>query len=69
MLIDDGSPDKTGEICDLYASEDNRIKVIHKPNGGVSDARNAGIRAVTGEYVTFLDSDDFWHKEYLSFMM
>lgn len=69
VLIDDGSPDKTGEICDLYASEDNRIKVIHKPNGGVSDARNAGIRAVTGEYVTFLDSDDFWHKEYLSFMM
>lgn len=68
ILVDDGSPDKCGEICDDYAQKDNRIKVIHKPNGGLSSARNVGLDAITGEYVTFLDSDDFWHTDYLKIL-
>lgn len=58
--MDDGSPDRSGEICDEYAQKDNRIKVIHKANGGLSDARNVGLQSETGEYVVFLDSDDWW---------
>lgn len=60
ILVDDGSPDGCPAICDEYATRDPRIKVIHKPNGGLSDARNAGIEAVTGDYVVFIDSDDYW---------
>lgn len=60
ILVDDGSPDRCPQMCDQLASEDARIKVIHKPNGGLSDARNAGIDAATGEYTLFIDSDDFW---------
>ncbi len=59
ILVDDGSPDRCGVICDEYASMDSRIRVIHKPNGGVSSARNAGIDAVTGDYIAFVDSDDY----------
>lgn len=59
ILVDDGSPDNCGAICDAYAKQDSRIHVIHKPNGGLSDARNAGLEIATGEYVTFVDSDDF----------
>lgn len=69
ILIDDGSPDHSGKICDEYAKGDDRIKVIHKPNGGLSDARNAGLEVVTGDFITFLDSDDFWHHDYLKIMM
>ena len=58
ILVDDGSPDRCPEMCDEYAKKDSRVKVIHKPNGGLSSARNAGIKAATGEYVIFLDSDD-----------
>ncbi len=58
ILVNDGSPDKCGSICDLWATKDQRIQVIHKPNGGLSDARNAGIRASKGEYIVFVDSDD-----------
>lgn len=58
ILIDDGSTDRSGKICDTYANKDNRIKVFHKKNGGLSDARNMGIEKVTGEYIYFLDSDD-----------
>lgn len=58
ILVDDGSPDQCGEICDRYAEKDNRIKVIHKPNGGVSSARNAGINIAKGEYLAFVDPDD-----------
>lgn len=65
ILVDDGSPDRCGAICDEYAQNDNRIKAIHKPNGGLSSARNAGMRAMTGEYVTFVDSDDFLHPDAL----
>lgn len=59
LLIDDGSPDRCGEICEDYARRDRRIKVIHKENGGLSDARNAGLDAMKGEYVVFVDSDDY----------
>ncbi len=58
ILIDDGSPDSCGEICNQYALKDNRIKVLHKENGGISDARNEGIKIAQGEYLVFLDSDD-----------
>ena len=59
ILVDDGSPDNCGIICDEYKEKDNRIKVIHKQNGGLSDARNAGLRIMTGSYVAFVDSDDW----------
>lgn len=59
ILVDDGSPDNSGKICDDYALKDNRIKVIHKENGGVSSARNAGIDVANGEYINFIDSDDW----------
>ena len=62
ILVDDGSPDKCGEICDEYKNKDKRIKVIHKKNGGLSDARNAGIEIAKGEYIAFVDSDDFINK-------
>lgn len=58
ILVDDGSPDNCGAICEEYAEMDERVKVIHKPNGGLSDARNAGMRASHGEYLMFVDSDD-----------
>ena len=66
ILVDDGSPDKCGEICEEYSKKDNRIKVIHKENGGVSDARNAGLEKATGEYIAFIDSDDYIDKNYIS---
>lgn len=69
ILVDDGSPDGCGAICDEYAQKDSRFRVIHKPNGGSSSARNAALEVMCGEYVTFLDSDDFWHVDYLSRMM
>lgn len=59
ILVDDGSPDGCGEICDEYASKDERIKVIHKENGGVARARNAGLDIASGDYIGFVDSDDW----------
>lgn len=58
ILVDDGSPDQSGTICDSYAKRDKRIKVIHKSNGGVSSARNCGLEKIHGDYVMFVDSDD-----------
>ena len=60
ILVNDGSPDDCGEICDEYANKYSHIKVIHKHNGGLSDARNAGIKEAKGDYLIFLDSDDYW---------
>ena len=65
LLIDDGSIDKSGDICETLAIKDNRIKVFHKRNGGLSDARNYGINYAKGEYVCFIDSDDYVDKNYL----
>lgn len=59
ILVDDGSPDSCPMICDQWAKKDKRIKVIHKQNGGLSDARNAGIKVATGSYISFVDSDDW----------
>lgn len=69
LLVDDGSPDKSGEICDHYQNIDSRIRVIHKENGGLSDARNVGVRAATGEYVTFVDSDDYVKENYIEYLV
>ncbi len=69
ILVDDGSPDSCPEMVDAYARIDERIKVIHKKNGGLSDARNAGLSIATGEYISFVDSDDFIHKDMFLLMM
>lgn len=66
ILVNDGSPDRSGQICEDYLKRDPRVRVIHKPNGGLSDARNVGIEASQGEYVTFIDSDDWVTENYLS---
>lgn len=63
ILVDDGSTDRSGVICDDYAHNNANIRVIHQPNGGLSAARNAGLDVMTGEYVTFVDSDDMIHRE------
>ena len=63
ILVDDGSKDSSGIICDEWKDKDSRITVIHKQNGGLSDARNEGIKYTTGEYIAFIDSDDFIDKD------
>jgi glycosyltransferase involved in cell wall biosynthesis len=68
ILVDDGSPDNCGNICDEYAEKDKRIVVIHKENGGLSDARNAGLDIMKGEYVAFVDSDDWVSAKYVEDM-
>ena len=65
ILVDDGSPDNCGNICDEYAKKDNRIIVIHKENGGVSSARNIGIKNAKGKWITFVDSDDWIENDYV----
>lgn len=69
ILVDDGSPDHCGEICDHYARMDNRIRVIHKKNGGLSDARNVGIDIARGDFLTFIDSDDCISNDYLELLV
>lgn len=69
ILVDDGSKDESGEICEDYSLKDSRIIVIHKPNGGLSDARNAGIKQAKGEYITFVDSDDTIDYDMIEFCM
>ncbi len=69
ILVDDGSTDSSGAICDEYAKNDNRIVVIHKQNGGLSSARNAGLDVANGEYIGFIDSDDYIHQEMYSKML
>lgn len=65
ILVDDGSPDNCPNMCNEFAARDSRIRVIHKENGGLSSARNAGIEAAKGEYLAFLDSDDLWTPLFL----
>jgi len=65
ILVDDGSPDSSGIICDNFKKNDKRIKVIHKKNGGVSSARNSGLEISNGKYVTFIDGDDFVDNNYI----
>lgn len=69
ILVDDGSPDQCPQICDRWAEEDSRIRVIHKSNGGQSDARNVGMEAAAGEYITFVDSDDYIDKKMFAAML
>ena len=68
ILVDDGSPDNCGAMCDAWAEKDSRIKVIHKENGGLSDARNAGMNVATGQWIAFVDSDDWVSAEYIDAM-
>lgn len=65
IMVDDGSPDQSGTVCDEYVRKDNRFKVIHQQNEGVSSARNNGIAVAQGEYITFVDSDDYINKDYI----
>lgn len=69
ILVDDGSPDNCGKICDEYALQDNRIFVIHKENGGLSDARNSGIKKAIGEYIALIDSDDYVSPFFLEILI
>lgn len=69
ILVDDGSPDNCPQICDEYAQIDERVKVIHKKNGGLSDARNAGLDIATGDYIVFIDSDDYIELNMIESMM
>lgn len=62
ILVDDGSPDRCPQMCDNYAKEDSRIKVVHRNNGGLSAARNSGLEIATGKYIGFVDSDDYIHS-------
>ena len=68
ILVDDGSPDNCPALCDAWAAQDSRIKVIHKANGGLSDARNAGLAIAQGDYVAFVDSDDWVSADYIGAM-
>lgn len=68
ILVDDGSTDGSGKMCDDYAGKDNRVKVFHKQNGGVASAKNLGIDNAIGEYINFIDSDDFVDENYLEVM-
>lgn len=69
ILVDDGSKDRSGEICESYACQDERIRVFHKPNGGLSDARNYGIDRARGEYLAFVDSDDFVAYDFIEILL
>lgn len=69
LLIDDGSTDKSGELCDKWAKIDSRIKVYHNANMGLSGARNFGVRQSSGDFITFIDSDDFIDLDYVSYLM
>lgn len=69
LFIDDGSPDNSGKICDEYAARDPRVRVFHKPNGGVSSARNLGLDNARGEWIVFVDSDDWVTEDYLADLM
>ncbi len=69
ILVDDGSPDNCGKICDEYEKKDNRVKVIHKTNSGVSSARNEGVEIATGKWISFIDSDDWIEENYFEVLL
>lgn len=69
ILVDDGSPDNSGKICDDFAKIDNRIRVIHKKNGGACEARNFGLKECTGDYISIIDGDDWLAKDYVEYLM
>ena len=69
ILVDDGSPDDSGEICDMIAGIDNRVKVIHKTNSGVADARNTALDIAAGDYIVFADGDDYLDPDYVSYLL
>lgn len=69
ILVDDGTPDDAGSICDIHAKKDNRIKVIHKKNGGVSSARNAGLDTAKGAYIMFIDGDDWVDNDHVEYLL
>ena len=69
ILVDDGSPDGCGSMCDSWAAKDSRIKVIHKENGGLSDARNAGVKIATGSLISFIDSDDWIEPDFMETLL
>lgn len=69
ILIDDGSPDGSGAICDAYAAKDSRVRVIHQKNAGAAAAKNAGLRIATGTYLSFVDSDDYLEPNVLGYML
>ena len=69
ILVDDGSTDKSGDICNFYARKDNRVKVVHKENGGAAAARNFALNMVTGQYIGFVDSDDYVEADYVEMMI
>lgn len=68
ILVDDGSTDKSSQICDEYKEKDKRVTVIHKSNGGLSDARNAGTKIASGKYITYIDSDDIIAMDYIEYL-
>lgn len=69
ILVNDGSSDNSPKICDDYANKDSRVKVVHKENGGLSDARNAGLDVASGDYITFIDSDDYIESESIELLL
>lgn len=69
ILVDDGSPDRSGQICEELAATDSRIRVLHKENGGAATARNAGLDVAAGQYIAFVDGDDCIHPQYLEFLL
>lgn len=69
ILVDDGATDESGVICDEYALIDHRIKVLHKENGGLASARNAGVKVATGEYISYVDSDDWIESEFIETLL
>lgn len=69
ILVDDGSPDRCGALCDAWAARDARVRVLHKTNGGLSDARNAGVLLARGEYISFVDSDDYLAPDALGYLL
>ena len=68
ILVDDGATDDSGKICDEYAGNDTRVRVVHKRNGGLSDARNAGMQTARGEYYAFIDGDDYVAPDYIAYL-